>query len=132
MYSFWSKSSNWTRDENCFGKVFAFELALTYYNNNSLNALKFALHTWMFSLFFSFSDLFVAKLEPMFAMTGSVFNRGGINATVDSNRGSKAKQDSLGSNHLLKNITIFRIWPREMWTSLYFSPENSNHPTQPS
>ena len=35
----------------------------------------------------------------MFATTGSVFKRGGINAMVDSNRGSKAKQDSLGSNH---------------------------------
>ena len=43
--------------------------------------------------------MFVANLEHMFATTGSVFNRGGINATVDSNRGSQAKQDSPGSSH---------------------------------
>ena len=48
---------------------------LNMYNNNSLNALKFALHTLIFS--FSFSDLFVATLEPMFATAGSVFKRGG-------------------------------------------------------
>ena len=41
----------------------------------------------------------------MFAMKGSVFNRKGINATVDSNRGSKAKQDSLGLNYAENDST---------------------------